>query len=114
MLRLPTKFLEMRQVGETLSPVHDAANVREAVSGKTLTAVADGVMVILYVAVLWIYGVRRRFQSTNSPRAIIFGKNAASAGHAESRFRNDLCKTGKRFPPKQSPDPWLLGRQRHV
>jgi ABC-type bacteriocin/lantibiotic exporter with double-glycine peptidase domain len=50
MLRLPTEFLEMRQVGETLSRVHDAANAREAVSGKT--AVADGVMLILCVAML--------------------------------------------------------------
>jgi ABC-type bacteriocin/lantibiotic exporter with double-glycine peptidase domain len=42
----------MRQIGEFLSRVHDAANVREAFSGTTLIAVADGVMVIHRVAVL--------------------------------------------------------------
>ena len=53
-LGLPLRFFEMRQVGEILSRVHDAAKVREAVSGTTLTAVVDGTLVVILVAVLWL------------------------------------------------------------
>ena len=38
-------FFETRQVGEILSRVHDAAKVREAISGTTLTTVVDGTLV---------------------------------------------------------------------
>jgi ATP-binding cassette subfamily B protein len=54
-LRLPLRFFEMRKVGEILSRVHDAAKVREAISGTTLTAVVDGTLVLLLLAVLWLY-----------------------------------------------------------
>ena len=47
LLRLPLRFFEMRQVGEILSRVNDAAKVREAISGTTLTAVVDGTLVVL-------------------------------------------------------------------
>src|SRR5262245_50698613 len=56
-LRLPLRFFEMRQVGEILSRVNDAAKVREAISGTTLTAVVDGTLVVLMLAVLWIYDI---------------------------------------------------------
>src|SRR5262245_32637240 len=55
LLGLPLQFFEMRQVGEILSRVNDAAKVREAVSGTTLTAVVDGTLVVLLVVVLWLY-----------------------------------------------------------
>ncbi len=55
LLRLPIKFFEMRQVGEILSRVNDAAKVREAIGGATLTAMVDGVLVLFTVSVLWIY-----------------------------------------------------------
>ena len=38
LLELPIQFFEMRQVGEILSRLNDAAKIREAVSGTTLTA----------------------------------------------------------------------------
>ena len=47
LLGLPLQFFEMRQVGEILSRVNDAAKVREAISGTTLTAVVDGTLVVL-------------------------------------------------------------------
>ena len=46
-LGLPLRFFEMRQVGEILSRVNDAAKVREAISGTTLTAVVDGTLVVI-------------------------------------------------------------------
>ncbi|HKA92094.1 MAG TPA: peptidase domain-containing ABC transporter, partial [Haliangiales bacterium] len=57
-LRLPMRFFETREVGEILSRVQDAAKVRDAVSGVTLTAVVDGTMVILSMAVLWLHDAR--------------------------------------------------------
>jgi ATP-binding cassette subfamily B protein len=54
-LTLPLRFFEMRRVGEILSRVNDAAKVREAISGVTLTAVVDGTLVALLVVVLWLY-----------------------------------------------------------
>lgn len=55
LLRLPVKFFETRQVGEILSRVNDAAKVREAIGGATLTAMVDAVLVLFTVSVLWIY-----------------------------------------------------------
>ena len=55
LLELPIQFFEMRQVGEILSRLNDAAKIREAVSGTTLTAVVDGTLVVLLVGVLWLY-----------------------------------------------------------
>jgi ATP-binding cassette subfamily B protein len=63
-LRLPTQFFEMRQVGEILSRVNDAANVREAISGTALTAMVDAMMVILSFSVLWFYDARLALVST--------------------------------------------------
>jgi ATP-binding cassette subfamily B protein len=53
-LRLPLRFFEMRQVGEVLSRVNDAAKVREAISGTTMTAVVEGTLVVLLLGVLWL------------------------------------------------------------
>jgi ATP-binding cassette subfamily B protein len=54
-LSLPLKFFEMRQVGEILSRVNDAGKVREAISGTTTTTVVDGLLVVVLLAVLWLY-----------------------------------------------------------
>jgi ATP-binding cassette subfamily B protein len=63
-LRLPPRFFEMRQVGEILSRVNDAAKVREAISGTTLTAVVDGTLVVLMLVVLWLYDLRLALVAT--------------------------------------------------
>jgi ATP-binding cassette subfamily B protein len=55
LLHLPLRFFEMRRVGEIISRVNDAGKVREAVSGTTTTAIVDGTIVIIMLAVLWIY-----------------------------------------------------------
>jgi ATP-binding cassette, subfamily C, bacteriocin exporter len=54
-LNLPMRFFEMRQVGEIISRVNDAAKVREAISGTSLTAVVDGTLVVVLLVVLWLY-----------------------------------------------------------
>jgi ATP-binding cassette subfamily B protein len=55
LLALPLGFFETRRVGEILARVNDAAKVREAVSGTTLTTVVDGTLVVLLLAVLFFY-----------------------------------------------------------
>jgi HlyB family type I secretion system ABC transporter len=63
-LGLPLRFFEMRRVGEILSRVNDAQKVREAVSGTTTTAVVDATLVVLMLAVLWVYDVRLALVAT--------------------------------------------------
>jgi ATP-binding cassette, subfamily C, bacteriocin exporter len=63
-LSLPMNFFEMRQVGEILSRVNDAAKVREAISGAALTAFVDGVVVMLTLGVLWIYDLQLALVAT--------------------------------------------------
>jgi ATP-binding cassette, subfamily C, bacteriocin exporter len=57
-LGLPLRFFEMRRVGEILSRISDAAKVREAISGTTLTTVVDGTLVVILLGVLWLYDAR--------------------------------------------------------
>ncbi|HMP07788.1 MAG TPA: ABC transporter transmembrane domain-containing protein, partial [Lacipirellulaceae bacterium] len=63
-LSLPMNFFEMRQVGEILSRVNDASKVREAISGAALTAVVDGVVVVITLGVLWAYDARLAMAAT--------------------------------------------------
>jgi ATP-binding cassette subfamily B protein len=64
LLGLPLRFFEMRRVGEILSRVQDAAKVREAINGTTLTAVLDGTLVVGMLAVLFVYDVPLALVST--------------------------------------------------
>jgi ATP-binding cassette subfamily B protein len=57
LLGLPLQFFETRRVGEILSRVNDAAKVREAVSGTTLTALVDGTLVAVVLVVLFFHDV---------------------------------------------------------
>ncbi len=64
LLGLPMSFFEMRRVGEILSRFHDAAKVRDAISGAVTTVVVDGVMVAGMVVVLWLYDLPLAMVST--------------------------------------------------
>jgi ATP-binding cassette, subfamily C, bacteriocin exporter len=55
LLNLPMRFFETRRVGEILSRVNDAAKVRDAISGTTLTAVVDGTLVVVLLIVIFLY-----------------------------------------------------------
>lgn len=57
-LCLPMRFYETRRIGEILSRVNDASRIREAISGTTLTAIVDGVIVIMMLAVLFVYDIQ--------------------------------------------------------
>ncbi len=57
-LCLPMKFFETRRIGEILSRANDASKIREAISGTTLTAIVDGVIVVLMLAILFAYDLQ--------------------------------------------------------
>ena len=63
-LRLPMQFFEMRRVGEILSRTNDAAKIRQAISGTTLTAVVDAVLVVVSTVALWMYDERLALVAT--------------------------------------------------
>jgi ATP-binding cassette subfamily B protein len=63
-LSLPLRFFEMRRVGEILSRIHDADKVREAVSGTAITTVVDGVLVVIFVLILYLYDLPLALVST--------------------------------------------------
>lgn len=63
-LRLPMRFFESRQVGQIIARVGDASKVREVISGTTLTAVSDGVLVTITMAALWLYDIKLAMMAT--------------------------------------------------
>lgn len=64
LLVLPMNFFDMRQVGEILSRINDAAKVREAISGAALTAIVDGVVVAITLCLLWFYSAHLALVAT--------------------------------------------------
>ncbi len=52
-LTLPMRFFDTRKTGEVLSRVNDAVKVRQALSGVTLSAVVDAIMIVVSVAVMY-------------------------------------------------------------
>lgn len=53
-INLPLNFFATRKVGEIISRFNDATNIREAISGSTLTIMIDTVMVIVGGIMLFI------------------------------------------------------------
>lgn len=84
-LRLPISFFDSRKVGEILSRLGDAAKIRNAISGSTISVILDSIMVIaggiilflqnrtlflivlmaipFYTAIVWVY--RKPYQNIN-------------------------------------------------
>ncbi|EGD51051.1 peptidase C39 bacteriocin processing [Thermoanaerobacter ethanolicus JW 200] len=52
-IELPMNFFDTRKVGEIISRFNDAARIREAISGATLTIMIDTLMVIVGGAILY-------------------------------------------------------------
>ena len=84
-MRLPMRFFEMRQVGEILSRVNDAAKIRDAISGVTLTALVDGALVVFSLVVLWIYDAHLAAVATLFVPVMVF---TVIAHHPASRRRS--------------------------
>ena len=54
-LTLPMRFFDTRKTGEILSRVNDAVKIRQAVSGVSLSAVVDVIMVAVALVVMYYY-----------------------------------------------------------
>jgi ATP-binding cassette subfamily B protein len=92
LLRLPLRFFETRQVGEILARLHDAAKVREAISGTSLTAVVDGTLVAVLVVVLWLYDLPLALLATAFVPLLVLSVMAhhpASRRRAREAMEND-------------------------
>jgi len=87
-LFLPLRFYEMRRVGEILSRIQDAAKVRDAISGVTLTAVVDGTMVLITVCVLWLYDTNLALVATLFVPLLLI---SVVAHHPAARRRSRLA-----------------------
>lgn len=53
-LKLPLSFFDSRKVGEILSRLNDAAKIRSAISGSTISVILDSLMVIAGGAILYL------------------------------------------------------------
>lgn len=52
---MPLREFETRRVGDFVSRLHDASEIREAASGTTLTAFVDSALVVVTLSILWFY-----------------------------------------------------------
>jgi ATP-binding cassette subfamily B protein len=95
LLGLPLNFFEMRQAGEILSRLHDAVKVRDAISSTTMTAVVDGAVVVLMLAVLWLYDVPLALVAT----AFVPVMLVCMAAHhpAATRCSREVMEKGAQF-----------------
>jgi ATP-binding cassette subfamily B protein len=84
-LRLPIRFFETRRVGEIMSRVSDAAKVRDAITGATLTALVDATLVVVSIGVLWAYDARLALVATLAVPAML---GAALLHHPAIRRRS--------------------------
>jgi ATP-binding cassette subfamily B protein len=87
-VHLPMRFYEMRRVGEILSRIQDAAKVRDAISGVTLTAIVDGTMVVISAVVLWCYDTQLALVATLFVPVLLLG---VLAHHPAARRRSRLA-----------------------
>ncbi len=55
MLALPISYFETRRVGETSSACARAGQIRNFLTGQTLTSVLDLMFSFIFIAVMWYY-----------------------------------------------------------
>ena len=91
LLQLPVKFFETRRIGEIFSRVTDAAKLREAINGTTTTAVVDAIVVVVLLAVLWMYDLPLAIAATLiAPAfvAVVAVNHPAAARHSRSAMEH--------------------------
>lgn len=57
-LSLPLRFFEDRKVGDILLRFEENAKIRQLLTGRTLTAVLDMTMIVVYLALMFIYNAK--------------------------------------------------------
>lgn len=58
LLRLPLTFFEKRPVGELAARLSELENIRQFLTGTSLTVVLDVIFSVLYIGVMFLYSVR--------------------------------------------------------
>lgn len=84
-LRLPMRFFETRRSGEILSRVTDAGKLRDAINGATTSAVVDTIVVVVLLAVLWMYDAPLAFAVTLVAPVFV---GAVAVNHPAARTRS--------------------------
>jgi ATP-binding cassette subfamily B protein len=56
-MRLPLAYFESRRVGDTAARVQELQNIREFLTGTTLTVILDSLFVVMYLALMFYYSV---------------------------------------------------------
>lgn len=57
-LSLPMRFFEDRKVGDILMRFEENAKIRRLLTGKTLTAVLDLMMIVVYLGLMFVYSAK--------------------------------------------------------
>lgn len=57
LMRLPLAYFESRRVGDTAARVQELQNIREFLTGTTLTVILDSLFVVMYLALMFYYSV---------------------------------------------------------
>ncbi|PPS41577.1 type I secretion system permease/ATPase [Chroococcidiopsis sp. TS-821] len=57
LMRLPLAYFESRRVGDTAARVQELQNIREFLTGTTLTVVLDSLFVVMYLALMFYYSI---------------------------------------------------------
>lgn len=57
LMRLPLAYFEARRVGDTAARVQELQNIREFLTGTTLTVILDSLFVVMYLALMFYYSV---------------------------------------------------------
>ncbi|BBB90802.1 MAG TPA: type I secretion system permease/ATPase [Methylomusa anaerophila] len=58
LLALPLKYFEIRRVGDTVARVRELENIRQFLTGSTLTVVLDLCFATVFIAVMFFYSVK--------------------------------------------------------
>jgi ATP-binding cassette subfamily B protein len=90
-VRLPLGYFAMKRLGETFARIYDATTVREVIGDTVLTAVVDGTLVLVLLAVLWFYDVPLALVAT----AFVVLLVAAVAAHHPASGRRTRTMTEK-------------------
>lgn len=57
LLALPLKYFEIRRVGDTVARVRELENIRQFLTGSTLTVVLDMFFAVVFIVVMFFYSV---------------------------------------------------------
>lgn len=56
LIRLPLNFFEKRHVGDVVSRFGSLDEIQKTLTGKALTSIMDGIMAVLLIAMMYVYG----------------------------------------------------------